>query len=100
MPQDELGPLAATADAPDRTFCRQARAAYVDLACRAAGLARCVDDLRRWWAEEAERRALYGIAKGDPDYRRILAVCTGRKEAFAKISETPPLMPFFSGQIL
>lgn len=55
------------------------RSTYTTTAIFAASTALSIEDLRRWFRDEADNRTRYAVLPGTPEYNRIVAACAGRK---------------------
>ena len=60
------------------------RPTYTETAIFAAGTALTIEDLRRWFRDEADNRTRYAILPGTTEYDRIVAACADRKRELEK----------------
>ena len=60
------------------------RNSYTNLAIGAARTALTIEDLRRWFRDEADNRTRYAILPGTTEYDEIVAACADRKHELEK----------------
>jgi exodeoxyribonuclease X len=56
------------------------REVYTVAACQAVVIAASIDDLKRWFLDEAAHRAEHRIFEGTSEYDRIVKACADRKK--------------------